>query len=361
MAESSVRAASVTIQDIARLAGVSRSTVSRVLTHHPHVSDRARRAVERVLRETGYRPSAIARSLATGSSTVIAMVVPSISDPFYAELIAGVEEELAHNYSLVVVSTNDDLRREHEVFARLHEARVGGIIRATAQFGEAPPERQGLPIVLVNRAPADTTLNAVVSDNFRGGYLATSLLLKWGHRRIGHLALNLALPTSRARHEGYLQALAEAHISPTLEWTWQCGLSVAEAMTCGQQLIEEGCPVTALFTDSDSQAIGLIEALSLAGLVVPRDFSIVGYDDNPYGALKPFRLSTVRTPRRLMGELAAQLLKEILSAGRPLPPRRIVLPVELVERASVSVPRAEIPLATRLRSFPRHVATTGVT
>jgi len=340
----------VTILDVARRAGVSRSTVSRVLTEHPNVSRRARDAVEQAVQVTGFHPNGVARSLVSGRSTLVAIVVPSISHDFYADLARGVEKALADDFALVVMTTDDDPERERRALAHLQESRVAGVIVSTVHVDSLDHFGRDTPVVFVNRGPRQAKHSVVVSDNFRGGYLATNLLLQSGHERIGHVSLALDLPTSRRRHDGYLQALGEAGITPLPEWSFQAGLRIPDGISLGERLLAERTGVTALFTDSDTQAVGIIEALWRQGLRVPRDLSLVGYDDGPLAALSPFALTSVHTPRELMGELAGRLLKQGIQVGRPLEAQEIVLPVELITRASVGKPRRQRKLGSTTTS-----------
>lgn len=339
----------LTIEDVARQAGVSRSTVSRVLTNHPRVSEHARQAVAEVVERTGYRPSRVARSLALGHSSLVAAVVPNISNVFYADLVGGVESALRGEFSLVVVSTDDDPAQERHALEQLHEARVAGLVVSTFRREAQDYFPREVPVVFANRAPREPRHSVVTSDNVRGGYLATSLLLRHGHRKIGHFTASLALPTAQARHEGYLRALREVGIAPDPHWTWSGDITLEFGLETGRRLIADGAEITALFTDSDLVAIGIMESLRQAGFDVPQDMSIIGYDDNPFAALTPFSLTSVRTPRRLMGELAGRLVKEAIHAGGPAAPREVMLPVELVTRDSVARPRRQPRLEARSR------------
>jgi DNA-binding LacI/PurR family transcriptional regulator len=344
----------LTIQDIARMAGVSRSTVSRVLTDHPRVSNEARSAVEAVIAKTGYRPNRVARSLILGRSSLVAVVVPSISTVFYSELIRGVEEALAGEFTLAVVSTDDDLRLERRAFEQLHDARVAGLVVSTFRHQSEDLFPPGVPVVFANRAPKEPHHSVVISDNFRGGYLATSLLLQHGHRKIGHISASLTLPTSLERHEGYLKALRDGGIEPKPEWSPSGEISLDYGLEIGKRLVAEQAEITGLFTDNDIVAIGVMEALWQEGLSVPRDMSIIGYDDSPFASLVPFSLTSVRTPRRLIGELAGRLVKEAIYARHPIELRKVILPVELVARGSVGRPRRQPHLQARSSRPGRH-------
>jgi len=329
----------LTIQDIARMAGVSRSTASRVLTSHPRVSLGAREAVLGVIAETGYRPSRLARSLVLGRSSLVGVVVPSISTAFYAELIRGVEESLADEFTLAIVSTEDDEQMERRAFARLHEARVAGLIVSTFRHQAQDLFPQDIPVVFANRAPREPRHSVVTSDDVHAGYLSTSLLLQQGHGKIGHVSASLELPTSRRRHEGYMRAMRDAGIEPSPEWSRSGKISLGFGLESGQRLIEEQTEITGLFTDNDIVAIGVMEALWQVGLSIPRDLSVIGYDDSSLASLTPFSLTSVRMHRKLMGELAGRLVKEAIHAGHPVDARDVVLPVELIKRGSVGAPR----------------------
>ncbi len=339
----------LTIQDIARLAGVSRSTVSRVITNHPRASAAAHDAVQRVIEETGYRPSHVARALVRGRSSLVGVVLPSIGTVFYAELIQGIEKALGGEFTLAIVSTEDDERLERRAFERLYEARVAGLIVSTFRHQSQDLFPRDVPVIFANRAPAQPRHSVVTYDNFRMGYLATSVLLRHGHRKIGYLSAALDLPTARQRREGYLRAMRDAEIDPAPSWSGTGDISMQFGLESGRRLVEEKTEVTGLFTDNELVAIGVMEALWQAGLAVPHDLSVVACDDSQLAALTPVSLTTVRTPRTMVGELAGSLVKEAIHAGHPLDARTVVLPVELVERNSVAVPRRQPDLCRRSR------------
>jgi len=337
----------LTIQDVARLAGVSRSTVSRVLTNHPRVSAEARDVVHRIIAETGYRPSHVARALVRGRSSLVGVVVPSISTAFYAELVRGIEKALGDEFTLAIVSTEDDEHLESRAFERLYAARVAGLIVSTFRHQSQDLFPKDIPVVFANRAPAEPRHSIVTYDNWRMGYLVTSLLLQQGHRNIGYLSASLDLPTSRQRREGYLQAMRDAGIDPSPAWSQTGGITMEFGLEAGRRLIEGKSEITGLFTDSDIVAIGVMEALWQVGLSVPRDLSVIACDDSPLAALTPVSLTAIRTPRTLVGEVAGGLIKEAIYTGQSMDARAVVLPVELVVRNSVAFPRRQSHLNRR--------------
>ncbi len=342
----------LTIKDVARLAGVSRSTASRVLTNHPRVSATAREAVQRVIAETKYRPNHVARALVLGRSALIGVVVPSIATAFYAELIRGIEKALGDEFTLAIVSTEDDEHLERRALERLYEARVAGLIVSTLRHQSQDVFGEDIPLIFANRAPTEPRHSVVTYDNFRMGYLATSVLLQHGHRKIGYVSASLDLPTVWQRREGYLQAMRDAGIAPASSWSATGDITMQFGVQAGRRLVEEKTEITGLFTDSEVVAIGVMEALWQVGLAVPRDLSVVACDDSPLAALTPVSLTTVNAPRAMVGELAGGLIKEAIHAGRPLDARTVVLPVELIVRNSVAPPRRQADLGRRSHGRP---------
>jgi DNA-binding LacI/PurR family transcriptional regulator len=332
-----------TIRDVARRAGVSHQTVSRVINDNPNVAEATRDRVLATIRELGYVPSPMARGLISNQTHSIGVVADDISDLFFARVVAGAEMEARRRgYYLMIGSVEpDDDQRGY--LRLLLERRVEGLILARPSVPLSsddllPAKTAGVPIVSV--ASAELPGFALVDvDNVQGGYDATRHLLDLGHRAIATLVGPREFPSSAARFEGYRHALAEAGVAedPALaehavDWGLESGRKAAA------RLLERGAHFTALFAHSDLIALGAIRQLREAGRRVPEDISVVGYDDLPTAAYVDPPLTTVHQPMGEVGAVAAALVLDQL-AGRDGAAGTHLLPAELVVRESAVAQR----------------------
>jgi LacI family transcriptional regulator/LacI family repressor for deo operon, udp, cdd, tsx, nupC, and nupG len=309
-----------TIRDVARRAGVSVATVSRVLNDIPIVRQEMRDGVLRAIAELGYRPSSTARNLSLGRSQAIGVVAPFFTTSSVVERLRGVAQRAGqHGYDLVLfdVETPEQRTGAFRDFARLD--RVDGLLVISLPLADdevAALRRDDLPVVMVDIAHAE--LPHVAIDDVRGGELAAEHLLSRGHRRIGFIG---DLPTnpfgftsSERRREGYRRALARAGISPDPDLELQGRHGRAQARQLAERLLRAPDRPTAVFAASDTQAIGVLEATQALGLDVPGDVAVMGFDDIEVAEL--VGLSTVRQPLRESGAHGTELLLSEID-GRP--------------------------------------------
>jgi LacI family transcriptional regulator len=332
----------LTLEQIAKLAGVSRSTVSRVVNDYSGVRIEVRERVSQVIRETGYQPHAAARSLVTRRSQIIGVVIPEavttlFTDPFFPLLLAGVTETCnAHRYHLML-SLFDRPAGQEEMYRHvLGSGYLDGVIVASFRVGEPliPEllERQ-VPFVIVGRHP-DRRVNYVDADNIGGARMAVEHLIRLGHRRIGIITGPVDMPGSQDRLQGYQQAL-DAHRIPVEQALIAEGdFTESSGATCAQRLFP-ALP-TAMFVANDTMAAGALRALRRAGRRVPQDMALIGYDDVPIAAAVEPALTTVRQPITRLGSMAAEVLLGMLNSpnGTDGPPHKVILPTELVVRYS---------------------------
>lgn len=337
----------VSIKDIARRAGVSHSTVSRALRGSPLVNPRTAERIRRLAARMGYIPNAAARSLATARTGIVGLVITSLADPFLAEIVRGVEEvALEAGYRLFLATSNADPDRELAAVRALAESRVEGVIVASSRVGELYlPHLKALkvPIVLINNHREGPFLYSVAADSWQGASLAVSHLLALGHRRIAYIAGPPAARTNRERWEAYRAMLAAAGIDPDPEWMVE-GNGRPEGGEWGlRRLLSAPRRPTAVFCYNDMTAIGALRAARAAGVRIPADLSIVGFDDILFAAYTEPPLTTVAQPKYEMGRVAMGLLLRLLQGERT--PTHLRLPCQLVERASCGPPPDEsIPL-----------------
>lgn len=332
-----------TLRDIAARANTSVSTVSRVLNgKDERISEETRQLVLEAAKELKYRPNPLARGLRLKKTNSIGLVVPDISNPFFAHVTRSIQA-LAHRhgYTLVVCNTDEDLETEREHIDLLRRQRVDGMIVMPIglEFGHLEKlQRSGMPLVLLDRYDDALNAHAVVLNNHRGGYLATELLIDHGHRRIGISQGLDGTSTNAERVRGYQDALrdhgipADERLVVGFDYREQSGYESTKALLC-----LEGRP-TAIFATSDLIALGVIRALLEEGLQIPRDVSIVSFDDVDFAPVLVAPLTTVAQPREDMGEAAVQLLVEQIEAGAGADKkaRQVVFQPRLIERGSVA-------------------------
>jgi len=325
----------VSIKDIARAANVSYSTVSRALNNSPRVNAETKAQIERLAADMGYLPSAVARSLVTRRTYTLGAVVTTITDLFYAEVIHAIEETaLSLKYSLILANSGGDPDREWTAIQVLRERRVDGIILVSSCC-----TRQGLlaeaeldtPVVIINNAYQEHIGYSVETDNAAGGRAATRHLIELGHTQIAHIAGPEREWDALERQAGYEQALQVygLPLDPGLivrgDSRPQGGI---EAM---QRLLALPSRPTALFCYNDTTALGAMRAARAAGLRIPEDLSVVGFDDIDLAPFFEPPLTTVAQPKRRMGETAVQMVLELLAGGSV---EDQVLPNELIVRGS---------------------------
>lgn len=341
----------ISIKDIARKAGVSHSTVSRALRGSPLVNPRTAERIRRLAAQMGYVPNAAARSLVTTRTSIIGLVITTLADPFLAEIVRGVEEvALEAGYRLFLATSNADPERELAAVRALAESRVEGVIVASSRVGELylpHLEALGVPIVLINQQREAPFIYSVASDSYQGAVLAVSYLMNLGHTRIAYIAGPPMARSNRLRLTGYQKTLAAAGIPPDPAWIVE-GNGRPEAGEWGiQRLLEAPLRPTAVFCYNDMTAIGALRAARAAGLRVPEDLSIIGFDDILFAAYTEPPLTTIAQPKYEMGRTAMSMLLRLLQ-GERVPPH-LQLPCRLVERASCGPPpEGSIPVVPHL-------------
>src|SRR5579859_2455431 len=310
-----------TIQDIARLAGVSKATVSRVLNHKPDVNPATRERILEIIQEQSFVPSFTASGLAGGRNWLIGMLIPSLTWPLIPDLLRGIADAIENTpYELVLYSIKDeDLERDRsEVINRLLATQLtAGLLavfhaRASQQLTQL--YKQGFPVVIIDDQMEQTT-PWVGTDNTAGAYSAVRHLIKLGHRRIAHIQGPREYLASHDRYNGYCQALLEEGITPDPALVLEGDFMPPTGRTCAERLFElplEKRP-TAIFAATDQMAYGVLSAAEEYGIAIPGDIALVGFDDDaPSAHVRP-ALTTVRQPIYEMGKSGMELLLSILS------------------------------------------------
>jgi len=336
----------ISIKDIAEAAGVSHSTVSRALSDSPLVKAETKARIQLMAREMGYSPDAIARSLVTQRTYTVGVVVTTITDPFVAEVVQGVEDTAQENdYSVILASSASEPERELAAVEMLRAKRVDSVIVTSSRVGALyleHLERFGVPVVLVNNhnEQSGRYTFSVSVDNQHGGYLATSHLIERGHRCIGYVSGPADHSDDAERLAGYRQALDEAGIpfDPALVVPGNGRLDGGERalrtwLPTRQALARSAEPPTAVFCYNDMTAIGLISAARQVGLSVPENLAVVGFDDIPLAAHVYPPLTTIVQPQRDMGRQAMNMALALMTADdSTIPFSDVVIRGELVVR-----------------------------
>lgn len=332
-----------TIYDVARLAGVSSATVSRVLNHHATVKPATRERVMRAIRELDYQVNLLASALNTGQTRTIGLILPDIANPFFAEIARGVEESAAENgFNIVMCNTHEQVEREASYVQVLRQKHVDGIIFTSAYLDDrniVALHNSGFPLVLVSREVEELAVDSIRTDDFAGGYQATRHLIALGHTRIALLAGPLRTKPSLDRKKGYEAALerADLPLDPALTFSGEFNLESGVAMA--EQLLGAGTPFTAIVAGNDLIAAGAIKVLRRRGIKVPEDVSVIGYDGTALAEMMEPELTTVAQQMHEMGRQATDLLLSRIQGIRTNGPVQVVLPPRLVVGGSTAPPR----------------------
>ncbi|WP_340109965.1 LacI family DNA-binding transcriptional regulator [Pikeienuella sp. HZG-20] len=328
-----------TIREIAREVGVSTATVSRVLNNPESVSSAKRDAVLRVIEQNDYVNDGMARALSGGRTMTIGLVIPTITNSIYASSTHAIQRLAQKNgYAVILVVSDFDAVTEKNLIRRLVERRVDGIILTG---GEHDPgvyrmlERNGVPCVLTWRLADSSSYPCVSFDNYAAGRLAMDHLLSLGHRRIGLICGRSDVnDRARERRRSYEDAMTEAGLDIDSGLIFERDFEFVEGQTAMSRMLITPEPPTAVFAANDIQAVGALSACRNAGLRVPEDISIVGFDDLPITQFSAPQLTTLRVPAAEMGHRAATRLLQMIDGAEAS--GSDVLPVQLIVRESTA-------------------------
>jgi len=331
-----------TMSEVAERAGVSAATVSHVLNGTRNVTDKTRTRVLAAVEELGYRPNRLARSLVSGATHTIGLIIPDSANPFFAELARAIESTMfEQGYNVILCNSDGDSSREILYANVLVDKQVDGLIFVAVGVGTdhlLSLQRRRVPVVVVDREVPGVDVDSVLTDNELGGWLATRHLLELGHRRIACITGPSDITPSAKRVTGFRRAMAEEGV-PVDEalvvrgdFQYEGGSQAARTLLGGED------PPSAIFACNDLMAVAVMAAADEMGFALPTGLSVVGFDDIPLASFVRPSLTTVHEAKYQMGVLGAKALLERMQ-GSDEPSRRTVLSTRLVVRRSTAPPK----------------------
>jgi LacI family transcriptional regulator len=331
----------ITIADVAKEAGVSQQTVSRAINNKGEISTETKERILEIIKRLGFRPSNIARSLVKQHTTTIGIIVPDITNPFFSEIVRGVEDlARTHSYNVFLCNTDEVPDRECSSLDSLLEKQVDGVILCSSRLEEnelTNKLKEFSFAVLINRelGVALKNVRTVSFDDKLGACKAVSYLVQHGHRKIAFLAGPQRSRSGQKRLEGYQSCLRDINLPVDNGLVHFCEPGIGGGLEGCQHLLSVHSDVTAILCYNDLVAIGAIQACLERGLNLPGDLSIIGFDDIPMASLIRPSLTTLRLPKREVGAAAMQMLIEMMEDRVPDEHNKIFLP-ELILRSSTS-------------------------
>lgn len=329
----------VNIKEVAKLAGVSPSTVSRVLIGNIPVSDKARSRVLAAVKELDYHPNPLAQWLKGGNTKTIGLFIPNVRDLVFPAAIRGIEDAaLQYGYTVVLCNTDDKAEKELAYMQNLRRRGINGFILSTARMDSDHLQKlqeEKFPVVYLIRHLDKKSMDAVVLDNFDGAYQAVTYLLQCGHRKIAIINGNTNVLLYQERFAGYCQAHKDAHVAIDSRMVVENINGWEESSHAVKQLLSSGLRPDAVFATNDPKAIGVMRAVKDCGLKIPDDISVVGFDNSDIAALLDPPLTTVAQPFYEMGARACTKLINLIENKRHSRPRVEVFSAKLICRGSV--------------------------
>jgi LacI family transcriptional regulator len=332
----------VTIKDIAKKANVSIATVSRVINKKANgIRIETQQRVLDIVKEYNYQPSGVARSMITKKTSTIGLIIPDIRNPFFPELVRGVEDfSKRNNYNVFLCNTDGDIDREIEYLNLMKEKNVDGIVYTYAYGGLDDQFKKNLhnkiPIVLLDRRKDDHQFSGVYIDDEKAGYMATKHLIDLSHERIGCITGPEHIRNSMDRLKGYKNALKESGLITQQAFIKSGNYQMEGGYKAAKHLLREN-KVTAIFAFNDLMAFGVYQAANEFGLKIPDDLSVVGFDNIKYNRLLHPKLTTIGQSTYRMGELGTELLLNQINQGEGYQTNSIYLEPNLIVGKSCAV------------------------
>ncbi|ASG09680.1 substrate-binding domain-containing protein [Vibrio anguillarum] len=330
-----------TMKDIARLAGVSTSTVSHVINKSRYVSDEIAERVNKAAQDLNYAPSALARSLKMNRTRTIGMLVTTSTNPFFGEVVKGVERSCYHKgYNLILCNTEGDSQRMQASINTLLQKRVDGLLLMCSTLeGERIDvfERYpDIPVVVMDWGPMLFPSDKIQDNSLRGGYIAANYLIECGHKEIGCITGPLIRHQAQMRYEGYKRAVLEAGLDIYPNWIVESDFECEGGYEAFNKMLAKGPLPSAIFVSNDMMAMGVINAANEKGIRIPEDLSLMGYDDIHIARFMSPALTTIHQPKYRLGKAAVDTLLARLE-NEALEPQIVQLEPTLVVRKSIKI------------------------
>lgn len=340
----------LTINDIARLSGVSKSTVSRVITGSGYVRDDTREKVERVIRMHSFQPSASAQTLSGHTSHTIGVVIPEIGNTFYQDLFTGISTVLDENgYTVIYCNTDNDEAKEEKALMNLQGQQVRGLIYAPAVSYEDTGDyhrvlgmirHTGAEVVLVDRELPNSTYDSVLNDNFGSGYRATAELIRSGCKTIGFITGNMTLAIARERFRGFLQAMKDLGVPVERRYIYYGDYTLSTSYRISRQMYESGDVPEGIVTSNNDTTLGLLKATAERNYMFGREIAVVGIDRIPVLDIVRYPLSYITRDSVEMGKITARALLNRIE-NPDLPRQKVVMPCRMVLNGSEKINRID--------------------
>ncbi|CAM3676678.1 HTH-type transcriptional repressor PurR [Vibrio aerogenes CECT 7868] len=304
-----------TIKDVARLAGVSTTTVSHVINKTRFVAEATQEKVLEAVKSLNYAPSAVARSLKCNSTRTIGMLVTQSTNPFFSEVIDGVESYCyRQGYTLILCNTGGLYEKQRDYIRMLAEKRVDGILVICSDLTEVLLDMldgyQDIPKVVMDWGPESSQADKIIDNSEEGGYLATKYLIDHGHKKIACLSGQLSKAICKERILGYRRAMSEANLPTNDDWILEGNFECDTAVLAADKIIAMDEKPTAIFCFNDTMALGLMSRLQQRGIKIPDDMSVIGYDNIEISEYFSPPLTTIHQPKRRVGKNAFEILLE---------------------------------------------------
>ncbi|MCK3656393.1 transcriptional regulator [Pasteurellaceae bacterium Macca] len=331
-----------TIKDVAKMAGVSTTTVSHVLNKTRFVAEDTTQAVWNAVQALNYSPSAVARSLKINTTKSIGMIITTSEAPYFAEIVLAVEEYCYRlGYSLFLCNTQNESEKIQNHLDMLINKRVDGILVMCSEYVEGSLtllNRVNVPMVVMDWGPNDGKSDRILDHSFDGGYLATRYLIDNGHKDIAIIAGDLYKTIAKARYEGFVKAMTEAGLLIRKEWIFENDFEPEGGYESANNLLKLDHLPTAIVCGCDAMALGVISAITEKGLHVPQDISVIGYDNIHSSRFYAPPLTTIHQSKTRLGQMAMEVLLERIKAhadDSKSEPKVLEIYPELVVRSSV--------------------------
>ncbi|MFD1772700.1 LacI family DNA-binding transcriptional regulator [Paenibacillus rhizophilus] len=327
-----------TLKEVAKLAGVSTATVSNVINETKYVSDEVKKQVFAAMKELSYVPNDVAKSLRVKESRLIGLMISDITNPFFSLVVRGIEDTLAkEGYNVLLCNTDSNIDKEKEYLKVLLGKRIDGLIVSssgdTEQFFREMADID-VPLVFLNRCPAPLISDVVTTDNVKGAYLATEHLIGHGYRRIGIITGPLCISTGRDRLKGFKQAMNEYGLEVDNKLIKEGLFNVQSGYSLIKDFMSESVKPEAVFISNNFMTLGAYHYFHDAGISVPGDLAVVGFDDPDWARIANPPLTAIRQPDYEQGERVAQLIMQRIKTGNQSEPQEIYLNPSLIARKS---------------------------